>query len=299
MLAYHSNPTIKADILAQLERHRRADALVQGYGYWEDGKGCAVGCTLHSGNHMEYESRFGIPVMIARLEDCIFEGLPAEQARQWPERLMSAIEPGSDLSRVGWKFLHWLFTDEGVNPGITHPVVSGAIKQCADVLVPLTKGERVDESAAWSASWSAAASAAWSAAASAAERAAWSAAASAAERAAWSAAWSAASAAERAAWSAAASAAERAAWSAAWSAASAAESAARGAESAAASAASAAESAAWSAASAAERAARGAESAAESAARSAARSAAYIQMSDKLIELIIADRPKTSEAADE
>jgi hypothetical protein len=283
MLAYHSNPTIKADILAQLERHRRADALVQGYEYWEDGKGCAVGCTLHSGNHMEYESRFGIPVMIARLEDCIFEGLPAEQARQWPERLMSAIEPGSDLSRVGWKFLHWLFTDEGVNPGITHPVVSGAIKQCADVLVPLTKGERVDESAAWSASWSAA----WSAAASAA----------------WSAA---ASAAERAAWSAAASAAERASWSAAWSAASAAESAARGAASAAASAASAAESAAWSAASAAERAARGAESAAEraargaesaaeSAARSAARSAAYIQMSDKLIELIIADRPKTSE----
>jgi hypothetical protein len=243
MLAYHNDPAIKADILAQLERHRRADALVQGYGYWEDGKGCAVGCTLHSGNHMEYESRFGIPVMIARLEDCIFEGLPAEQARQWPERLMSAIEPGSDLSRVGWKFLHWLFTDEGVNPGITHPVVSGAIKQCADVLVPLTKGERVDESAARSA-------------ASAAERAA--------RRAARGAASAARGAARRAA-RGAASAARGAAESAA-------ESAARGADSA-------AWSAAWSAASAAE-------------------SAAYIQMADKLIELIIADRPKTSEAAD-
>ena len=218
MLAYHSDPSIKSDILAQLAqlaRHRAADELVQGYGYWTDGKGCAVGCTLHSGDHMEYETRFGIPVMLARLEDCIFEGLPVAAARAWPERLMSAIEPGADLSRIGWQFLHWLITDEAINPGISHPTVRDAVRRCADMIVPLTKGGTDDQSAAWSAAASATWSAAWSAAASAA--------ASAARSAARSAAWSAESAAS--ATGSAASAAERAARSAARSAASATRSA--------------------------------------------------------------------------
>jgi hypothetical protein len=150
MLAYHNDPKIKTDILAQLARHRVADEIVKGR-YWEDGKGCAVGCTLHSGNHAEYETRFGIPQMLARLEDCIFEGLPVEDARQWPERFMGAIQPGADLSRVGWQFLHWLLTDETVNPGISHPSVRETVKQCADVIALLTKGEpvaRLAESAA-------------------------------------------------------------------------------------------------------------------------------------------------------
>lgn len=37
MLAYHNDPTIKTNILAQLARHRAADELVQGYAYWSDG----------------------------------------------------------------------------------------------------------------------------------------------------------------------------------------------------------------------------------------------------------------------
>ena len=228
LIAYHNDPSVKDAILAQLAAHREADELVQGYGYWDDGKGCAVGCTIHSSDHMEYEDRFGIPVMLARLEDSVFEGLPVKQARQWPERFMSAISPGTDLSRVGWKLLHWLLTDETVNPGINHPTVRDAVKRCADIIADLADGKKVDPSAAESAAWSAARSAAWSA-----KRAA----------------WSAESAARRAAWSA-----ESAARSAAWSA----ESAARSAES--------AESAARSAARSAKRAARSTESAAWSAA---------------------------------
>lgn len=111
MKAYHGDPQIKTGILKQLEAHRAADQLVKGV-YWSAGKGCAVGCTIHSGNHMEYEHRFGIPVILARLEDCIFEGLPNDQAMGWPIRFMSAIPVGSDLSLVGWRFLHWLLTDE-------------------------------------------------------------------------------------------------------------------------------------------------------------------------------------------
>lgn len=195
LIAYHNDPSIKTAILTQLAQHREADELVKRK-YWEDGKGCAVGCTLHSANHAEYEPRFGVPQMLARLEDCIFEGLPNDKAKAWPERFMGAINPGADLSLVGWKFLHWLLTDKAVNPGIDHPLVRDAIKQCADVLVPLTKGEwPVDGSAASARNAASAASAAStrSAAASAA-----SAAESAARSAAWSAAENAASAASAA-----------------------------------------------------------------------------------------------------
>ena len=246
LIAYHGREADKAEILATLARHRAADALVQGYGYWKDGKGCAVGCTIKSGRHIEYEERFGIPVALARLEDSIFEGLPVDLARQWPERFMSSIQPGADLSRVHWHLLHWMLTTKEVNPGIDNPLVRDAVRQCADLMADRAAGKRVAESAARSAAESAAESAAWSAA--------WSA-ESAARSAAWSAAWSAESAARSAAWSAE---------SAAWSAAESAESAAR-------SAAWSAESAAWSA---------------ESAAWSAAWSATWVMISDRLIELI-------------
>src|SRR5262245_12543415 len=97
--------------------------------------------------------------MLARLEDCIFDGLPNEQAMAWPERFMGTIAPGSDLSRVGWQFLHWLLTESGIG-AFAHPHVSDAVKQCADVLVPLKDGRPADESAAGAASR--AASMAWS-----------------------------------------------------------------------------------------------------------------------------------------
>jgi len=160
LLAYHGKKSIKTNILKQLQKHHDADELVKGQ-YWEGGKGCAVGCTIYSSNHSEYEPRFGIPQMLAKLEDRIFEGLPNDKAKEWPIAFMSAIKPGADLSRVGWQFMHWLLTDETVNPGINHPLVKDAIKQCADVLISLTKGQPVDESAARSAR--SAESAAWSA----------------------------------------------------------------------------------------------------------------------------------------
>ena len=153
LIAYHGKPENKSAILAQLRAHRLADELVKGH-YWQNGKGCAVGCTVHSANHLAYETQFGIPVMLARLEDCIFEGLPNGEAKRWPERFMSAIKPSADLSRVGWQFLHWLLTDQTVNPGINHTLVKDAVRQCADVIAPLTKGEVGSaESAAGSAAY--------------------------------------------------------------------------------------------------------------------------------------------------
>ena len=214
LVAYHNDPAIKGTILAELAAHREADRLVQNYGYWEDGKGCAVGCTIQSGDHMEYERRFGIPVALARLEDAIFEGLPVEDARAWPERFMRAIKPGADLSRAHWHLLHWLLTDESVNPGIRHPIVQDAVRAVADMMSVLKDGGEVDASAESAESAARAARAAWEG--SAAWSAAWSAeSAASAARAAWeeSAEWGAERIAASVARSAASVArADRAAW---------------------------------------------------------------------------------------
>ena len=112
MIAYHNDPTIKEKYITRVRTHREADQLVQGYGYWEDGKGCAVGCTLHSSNHAAYETELGIPRVIARLEDGIFEGLPVDLARLWPERFLAAIKPGADLSLISAKWFAWMLVDE-------------------------------------------------------------------------------------------------------------------------------------------------------------------------------------------
>jgi hypothetical protein len=110
MLAYHGKQEEKSAILKQLRAHAKADEIRRGF-YWEDGKGCAVGCTLHGSVHAEYEPRFGIPQVLARIEDRIFEGLPNAEAKKWPIAFMSAIKPGADLSDIWPQFAIWLLAD--------------------------------------------------------------------------------------------------------------------------------------------------------------------------------------------
>ncbi len=226
MQAFHNDSVIKQKYLERLAAHRAADNLIQGT-TWEDGKGCAVGCTLEAYNHAAYETELGIPEMLARLEDTIFEGLPEVEAMQWPERFLRAPRVGADLSLVGWKFLHWLLTQTEFGD-FRHEIVRSAVMECAAVIEPLTRGEPVDMAAAESAAESARSVAESAMSAMSARSAAESAmsAMSAAESAAWlarSAARSARSVAESAesaeyaasaAWLAA-----RSAWLAAWSAA--------------------------------------------------------------------------------
>ena len=179
MLAYHNDPEIKRAVLAQLAAHRIADEIIKG-AYWENGKGCAVGCTIHSDNHLDYESRFGIPVGLARFKDVISEGLPNRYTQQWPERFMSAIQPGADLSLAASEFLLWLLQDFLLCKidEVAFPDCARAIRQVAALLQRRISGAEPAQK-----EWDAAASAAASAAEAAAE------AAGAAWATAWDAAW--------------------------------------------------------------------------------------------------------------
>jgi hypothetical protein len=114
------------------------------------------GVTLHN---LIRQNRIGVPIVLGKLEDAIYKSLPDEIAKEWPARFVESIQPGTDLSLVGWKFLHWLLTDEGVNPGINHRIVRGAVRRCAEAIEPMTRGERVDENMIRTASYAAMSSA--------------------------------------------------------------------------------------------------------------------------------------------
>jgi hypothetical protein len=98
MEAYHGDEAIKAKYVSRVKAHAEADEIVKGQ-YWQEGKGCAVGCTIHSGNHAAYETELGMPRWMAKLEDTIFEGLPNARAMKWPLEFLEAIKPGVDLQK--------------------------------------------------------------------------------------------------------------------------------------------------------------------------------------------------------
>ena len=181
MQAFHNDVSVKSRYVGRVLAHREADEIAHGY-YWDKGKGCAVGCTIHSGKHADYESEIGVPIMLARLEDRLFEGMSNGRSKEFPLQFLQAPKVGADLSLVGWKFLHWLLTEELV--GRNDPKIAAVIKRCADVLVPLTKGLPADKDEARAAAAAADAADAYAYAAYAANAAADAAAAYAADAAA-------------------------------------------------------------------------------------------------------------------
>lgn len=179
LLAYNADEQLRSGLIEAVEEHRRCDQIIKGtYNRVVGNKfhGCAVGCTIDSynhkrganlsyGDHSAYE-QFGIPQILAHLQDAIFEGLPDDLALDWPARFLKAIRCGADLSRVAPQFSIFVLQDCRPN---ARPDGQAAI----DTVIALHQRQlagdapRIDE-------WSAAASAAASAASSA-ESAAWSA----------------------------------------------------------------------------------------------------------------------------
>lgn len=102
--AFHSDKSIKAKYLNRVIAHIKADEVIKGK-YWKDGKGCAVGCTIHSSNHKAYEKELGIPEWLALLEDALFEGMSPQKAKTWPKRFLSSIKVGSDLDKIKIPFV--------------------------------------------------------------------------------------------------------------------------------------------------------------------------------------------------
>ena len=114
MLAFNGTIT-KKDFVKELKKHQKLDAFTKGV-YWNDGKGCAVGCSLKSisdlkkikiqkDDHSLYEKHLGVPEWLARLEDTLFEGMSVEKSKSWPVDFALAINEGADLEKVKTPFV--------------------------------------------------------------------------------------------------------------------------------------------------------------------------------------------------
>lgn len=90
--------------------------------------------------HKALEMDASLPAILNMLADMIHGQLSDAANNAWPSRYIAAAAPGADLSRVIWHFLHWLLTDERVNPGIVHPRIRDATRQSADVLRNFARG---------------------------------------------------------------------------------------------------------------------------------------------------------------
>lgn len=109
--AFHGAPELKAKYLNRVAQHRALDHLVQGIGWNGMTKGCAVGCTLEAYDHVRYPIELGVPLQLAYLEDQLFEQQNVEDAQRWPERFLSAIPVGADLTRVWPEWAVWMLVD--------------------------------------------------------------------------------------------------------------------------------------------------------------------------------------------
>lgn len=110
IIAFWNNPTVKEAMMIQVENHRQADQIVKGQ-YWENGKGCAVGCMVHSSSHKTVEAVIGLPYDCVQLMDFIFERLPNHEAKLFPGQVLDAMRPGADLTHVSDRFIITLLAD--------------------------------------------------------------------------------------------------------------------------------------------------------------------------------------------
>lgn len=124
--AFHGQQSIKDRYLGRVREHRAAGEIVQEDIFWENGRGCAIGCTIHSGDHSRYEEELGVPQVLAHVKDRAFDRLPSEDAQMWPEAFLAAIPVGADLSLVWPRFAVWLLIDPADGVFWSAPTGDGA-----------------------------------------------------------------------------------------------------------------------------------------------------------------------------
>lgn len=126
---------------AETIKHLEADAVIQGE-YWEaddnevGGHGCFIGCLVHSASTANVERKFGMPLMLVKVAETIFENLHLEDAKDFFKTIPEAIaEDGKDLSNVVWTLLaselRNLSVDLGDNQKAVDRVISGLERMAA------------------------------------------------------------------------------------------------------------------------------------------------------------------------
>jgi hypothetical protein len=115
-----------AQLTAEVNRHIEADLVKQ-----KSYKTCFTGCLAHQENDPQYiEDTYGIPVMLTRILEAIFDELPAQDAVDFFAAFPGAVgHDGKDLTTVPWKFLVGILKELPQQPQeiqeVIDPVIAG------------------------------------------------------------------------------------------------------------------------------------------------------------------------------
>jgi hypothetical protein len=158
---YHNDEALKAKTIAAMREDVAAERLVPGH-YWNGRNGCFVGCVIRGNDHSKFEDVLGIPRLIARLGNGIFEGLQDRAAQQaFAFDFLDAIPVGVYLSSCWPKFAVFMLADKehGVLQYAKKDSTKKAIQDVVDLYQRVINGEKIDN-AEWQNAYSAAADAA-------------------------------------------------------------------------------------------------------------------------------------------
>jgi hypothetical protein len=161
----------------EVAHHVSADLVAQG-----SYKTCFIGCLADGRNDTEFiENEYGIPLMVTRIAESVFEGLLADEAiKFFADFAKAGACDGKDLTRVGWQFLAAELRALPPVPNDTQAVIDPVIKGMDLLAEGKEWPEAAVDAAATDATAAAAEAAYWHAAsavnaASAAHAATWSA----------------------------------------------------------------------------------------------------------------------------
>lgn len=145
MQAYLNNPGLKKQTIAAMRQDIKADRLVKGH-YWNGNNGCFVGCVIRGESPNKFEIQLGIPRVLARLADRIFESLDYDDSKKFSIDYLKAIMPGSDLSGVWDKLALWGLIDKkyGVINFAKKDSTKKVIQDVADLYKRKISGEVIE-----------------------------------------------------------------------------------------------------------------------------------------------------------
>lgn len=110
MLSFFNDQLLKDLHIARVNTHISAGDLIHGV-YWKNGRGGAVGCTVHSGDFLFYERDLGLPAWLARLEERLFDKLLPPADKHFVSSFLPSIPVGVDVEPVRWRYSAILLKD--------------------------------------------------------------------------------------------------------------------------------------------------------------------------------------------
>ena len=145
LLSFHNKPDLKQQYLKRVISHYKKNEITATE-TWSNGKGNAIGCTVHSINLIEFEKQLGIPQLLGYIENKIYLGLEPKQAPKFPSEFLSNVPIGKNLKPVALKFLAWILeqSDAKIKSLPKNYVARLIIKETIETIRGLISGKEMN-----------------------------------------------------------------------------------------------------------------------------------------------------------